>query len=54
MKHRVTICDESDYLEKIENISSAKGMLKESRKLNDEFYKQTMTVVSDFFKIKSN
>lgn len=54
MKHRVTICDESDYLEKIEFMSSTKGMLKESRKLNDEFYKQTMMVVSDFFKIKSN
>jgi hypothetical protein len=37
-KHRPLVCDESNYLDVLENVSIPIGLLKESRKLNDNFY----------------
>lgn len=50
MKNRVSICNESNYIEKIKTLTSTKGMLKESRELNDNFYKKVIKVFDDFVK----
>jgi hypothetical protein len=48
MKHRIPICDLSNFSEKINNISSTKGMLSESRKLNDDFYLKTIKIFQEY------
>ena len=48
MKHRIPICDLSNFSEKINNISSTKGMLSESRKLNDDFYIKTIKIFQEY------
>lgn len=47
MKHRVPVCVNEDFLEKIYDPSYAKGLLKESRKLNDIFYHKVLKVLDD-------
>jgi len=47
MKHRIPICDTYDYLEKIKFVSSTEGMLEESRKINDDFYKKTINILEN-------
>lgn len=51
MKNRVSICNESNHTEKIKTLSSTRGMLKESRELNDNFYKKVIKIFDDFIKI---
>lgn len=42
LKHRVDICNHSDYKSKIEICNQTFGMLKESRYLNDQFYNSVL------------
>jgi hypothetical protein len=51
LKHRVPICDVSNFSEKINNISSTKGMLSESRKLNDDFYSKTIKIFQEYLQL---
>ena len=48
LKHRVPICDLSNFSEKINSVSSTKGMLSESRKLNDDFYLKTIKIFQEY------
>jgi exopolysaccharide biosynthesis predicted pyruvyltransferase EpsI len=48
LKHRIPICDLSNFSEKINNVSSTKGMLSESRKLNDDFYSKTIKIFQEY------
>lgn len=50
MKHRVPICDTSNYMEKLESVSFSKDMLVESRKLNDEFYVKVKKIFDEYLK----
>jgi len=50
MKNRIPICNKLNYLEKIENMSSTKGMLNESRKLNDNFYNRVIKIFDEYIK----
>lgn len=45
IKHRVPVCNKSNYLEKIKNISSVCGLKEESRYLNDMFYKKVLDIL---------
>ncbi len=38
----------TNFSEKINNISSTKGMLSESRKLNDDFYLKTIKIFQEY------
>lgn len=51
LKHRVPICDVSNFSEKINNVSSTKGMLSESRKLNDDFYSKTIKIFQEYLQL---
>ena len=48
LKHRIPICDSSNFAEKINNVSSTKGMLSESRKLNDDFYSKSIKIFQKY------
>jgi hypothetical protein len=50
MKHRVSICNKSDYLDKINQVSQVNDLLSESRKLNDDFYKKVIEIFDKFIK----
>lgn len=45
MKNRIPNCTINDYSEKIKFIGSTQGMLDESRKLNDDFYNKTISIL---------
>ena len=47
MKHRVEICDSTNYESKIGKISSTNDLLFESRHLNDEFYKKVIKLLEN-------
>lgn len=53
MKHRVPICDSSNYLKKLEYVSYPKNMLLESRKLNDNFYIKVINIFKEYSNIES-
>jgi hypothetical protein len=48
MKHRVPICTNSNYLNKIDQISKSDNMLAESRKLNDNFYFKVIELLDNY------
>lgn len=43
LKNRIPICNQENYLTKIENLSHVEGMVKECRVINDEFYNNVMS-----------
>lgn len=45
LKHRVPVCDKTNYLEKIKNISYVYNLKEESRYLNDVFYKKVLDIL---------
>jgi exopolysaccharide biosynthesis predicted pyruvyltransferase EpsI len=45
LKHRIPICNKEDYKEKIYNLSKVTGLLEESRYLNDNFYKDVISIL---------
>jgi len=48
LKHRVNICNKSNYIEIIKNVSYCENLLEESRKLNDEFYKKVISIIENY------
>jgi len=52
MKNRIPICNITNYFQKIESLCSTKGMLNESRKLNDNFYKRVIKIFDEYIKTK--
>jgi len=48
LKHRVPICNKSNYIDKITNLSHTNNLLTESRSLNDLFYKKVLEIFNHF------
>lgn len=47
-KHRIMICNNSNYAELLDHSSSSQGLLKESRYLNDNFFNKFKQVIKEY------